>query len=66
MQKGIYNHETGQQDIVDLTPEEIAEVEASAAAALAKQEALEAKAAERLAVLAKLDLTPEEAAALLS
>ena len=61
---------TGIESIIELTDEEVAEMEAAAAqheAALAAKEAEEAaKLAAKEAVLAKLGLTAEEAAALLA
>jgi hypothetical protein len=68
--KKIYNAETGEEFIVEFTPQEVAKAEADQAAFLAevatrKAEA-EAKEATRQAVLTKLGLTAEEAAALLA
>ena len=71
MKKIVVNCETGVTEEIDLTPEEIAELEASQAAALAQQE-LDAGAAlaketarqSALAKLAALGLTDEEIAAL--
>tara|TARA_R110000822_G_scaffold58614_6_gene146571 strand:+ start:1381 stop:1608 length:228 start_codon:yes stop_codon:yes gene_type:complete len=66
----IYDAETGIETIIDFTPEEVAIAEADQAAFLAEVAAIkveeEAKAATRQAVLDKLGLTAEEAAALLS
>lgn len=70
MDKVIVDCSTGETTVVPLTDEEIAELEAAAAKAeadrLAAEEAAAAKAAERAAILAKLGLTEEEAAVLLS
>ena len=67
--KVIVDCSTGEQTVVPLTAEEIAELEAAAAKAeadrVAAEEAAAAKAAERAAILAKLGLTEEEAAVLL-
>jgi hypothetical protein len=53
-------------DVVrDATPAEVAQIEATHAEAQAQAEALEAKAVARQAVLDKLGLTADEAAALL-
>jgi hypothetical protein len=53
-------------DVVrDATPAEVAQIEATHAEAQARAEALEAKAVARQAVLDKLGLTADEAAALL-
>jgi len=57
---------TGEEIIEDLTAEEIAIVEAAQAEAEIKNQAHVQKEAEKAAVLAKLGLTAEEAAALLS
>jgi hypothetical protein len=71
MKKIVVNCETGVTEEIDLTSEEIAELEAAQAQALLDQQALEnelaAKAAAKesaLAKLAALGLTPEEVAAL--
>ena len=70
MDKVIVDCSTGETTVVPLTDEEIAELEAAAAKAeadrLAAEQAAAAKAAERAAILAKLGLTEEEAAVLLS
>lgn len=50
----------------ELTASEIAQIEAKNAEAQAKAEAIATKAAEKAAVLAKLGLTADEVAALLS
>ena len=61
---------TGIETVIELTDEEVAELEAQAAQAQADRAAMEAEAAAKLAakeaVLAKLGLTAEEAAALLA
>lgn len=71
MKKIIVNCETGVTEEIDLTPEEISELEASQAAAIAQQELDEAAALAKetarqsaLAKLAALGLTDEEIAAL--
>lgn len=66
MKIGIYNHETGEQEVRDMTPEEVAEIEADALAAAEKKAAKEAQAAAKAAVLEKLGLTEEEVTALLA
>lgn len=70
MDKVIVDCSTGETTVVPLTAEEIAELEASAAKAEAERVAAEEAAAEkaeaRAAILAKLGLTEEEAAVLLS
>jgi hypothetical protein len=69
--KIVVNCETGMAEEIELTAEEISEIEAAQAQALLDQQALEnelaAKAAAKesaLAKLAALGLTPEEVAAL--
>lgn len=69
--KVIVNCETGEQEIVPLTAEEIAQREADAAAFAAEQAAREAEEAAKAeakasaeAKLSALGLTPEEIAAL--
>lgn len=71
MEKVIVNCETGVQEVVPLTAEEIAELEAAAAKAEQERQAAEAEAAAKAAAkaaaeakLAALGLTPEEIAAL--
>lgn len=71
MNKVIVNCETGEQEVVPLTAEEIAQLEADAAVAeaarLAAEEEAAAVAAAKEAATAKLTalgLTPEEIAAL--
>ncbi len=70
MEKVIVDCSTGEQTVVPLTPEEIAELEAAAAQAEAERLAAEAeaqaKAVARQALLDKLGITQEEAALLLS
>ena len=69
MEKVIVDCSTGEQTVVPLTAEEIAELEAAAAQAEADRKAAEKeaadKAAARQAILDKLGLTAEEAAVLL-
>ena len=69
MEKVIVDCSTGEQTVVPLTAEEIAELEAAAAKAEADRLAAEKetadKAAARQAILKKLGLTAEEAAVLL-
>jgi hypothetical protein len=69
MEKVIVDCSTGEQSVVPLTDEEIAELEAAAAKAEADRKAAEKeaadKAAARQAILDKLGLTAEEAAVLL-
>ena len=69
MEKVIVDCSTGEQTVVPLTAEEIAELEAVAAKAEADRKAAEeeaaAKEAARKAILDKLGLTAEEAAVLL-
>lgn len=61
------NCETGEETIVELTDEEVAQLEADAAAFNAAREAEEAeKAAAKAAVLAKLGITEDELRAALS
>ena len=69
MEKVIVDCSTGEQTVVPLTAEEIAELEAAAVKAEADRVAAEKAAAEKAAaraeILAKLGLTEEEAAVLL-
>ena len=70
MEKVIVDCSTGEQTVVPLTDEEIAELEAAAAQAeadrlAAEQEAI-TKQAEKEAIAAKLGLTSEELLKLLS
>ena len=69
MEKVIVDCSTGEQTVVPLTDEEIAELEAAAAKAEADRKAADKeaanKAAARQAILDKLGLTAEEAAVLL-
>ena len=70
MEKVIVDCSTGEQTVVPLTAEEIAELEAMAAQAeadrLAAEQEAAAKAAARQALLDKLSITEEEAKLLLS
>jgi len=70
MNKIIVDCSTGEQTVVPLTDEEIAELEALAAQAevdrIAAEEAEAAKQAEKEAIAAKLGLTKEELLKLLS
>jgi hypothetical protein len=61
----IVNAQTGEISWRDYTAKEIAEVEAAQTAAAVEVEAEAAKEAARFAVLEKLGLTADEAAALL-
>jgi hypothetical protein len=63
--KKTFDVSTGEETIVSLTPEEIAEVEQNQAKAEAEAQALAAKAAARQAILDRLGLTADEAALLL-
>lgn len=69
MEKVIVDCSTGEQTVVPLTAEEIADLEAAAAQAeadrLATEKAAADKEAARAEILAKLGLTAEEAAVLL-
>lgn len=69
MEKVIVDCSTGEQTVVQLTAEEIAELEAAAVKAEADRKETEkaaaAKEAARAEILAKLGLTAEEAAVLL-
>lgn len=71
LNKLVVNCETGEQEIIPLTAEEIAQLEADRAAMQAEQAAREAEAqakaeakASAVAKLAALGLTEEEAAAI--
>lgn len=70
MNKVIVNCETGEQEVVPLTAEEIAELEAAAAKAAEERAAAEAEAAAKAAakaeLLARLGITEDEAKLLLS
>jgi FMN-dependent NADH-azoreductase len=66
MKIGIYDHLTGEQEVRDMTAEEVANIEANVIAAAEKQAAKEAQAEAKAAVLEKLGLTAEEVAALLA
>lgn len=62
----ILNIETGEEILRNYTAKELEQVKLAQAEAAAEIEALTAKEAARLAVLEKLGLTADEAAALLS
>jgi hypothetical protein len=62
----IHNVETGEVIEREMNAEELAQREADQAAALARQEAEAAKAAEKAALLNRLGITEEEARLLLS
>jgi regulator of protease activity HflC (stomatin/prohibitin superfamily) len=68
--KVIINCETGEQEVIELTAEEIAELEAAAAQAeldrIAAEEEANAKATAKADLLEKLGITQEEAKLLLS
>ena len=70
MEKVIVNCETGVQEVVPLTAEEIAELEAAAAKAEQERQAAEAEAeakeTARAEILTKLGLSAEELSTLLS
>ena len=70
MEKVIVDCSTGEQSVVPLTAEEIADLEAAAAQAEADRKAAEAeaaqKAAQKEAIAERLGLTAEELATLLS
>jgi hypothetical protein len=69
MHKIIHDVETGEITQIELTADEVAELQADAAKTAAKQNAEETeratKEAAKVAVLAKLGLTADEVAALL-
>ena len=69
MEKVIVNCSTGEQSVVPLTAQEIAELEAAAAQAeqdrLAAEAEAQAKAQAKAEILAKLGLTEDEAKVLL-
>lgn len=58
---GIYNHETGEQEVRDMTAEELAQLEAEQAIAAAKQAEREAAILAKNAILDRLGLTESEA-----
>ena len=62
----IHNVETGEVIEREMNAEELAQLEADQAAALARQEAEAAKAAEKAALLNRLGITEEEAKLLMS
>ena len=68
--KIVVDCSTGEETVIELTAEEIADMEAAAAQAEADRLAAEAKAAEdaakKAALLAKLGITEDEAKLLLS
>jgi hypothetical protein len=64
LKKKIVNVMTNEETYIDLTPDEIKEVELAQAEAAAKQAEAKAKETARLAVLEKLGLTADEVAAL--
>jgi len=70
MDKVIVNCETGEQTVVPLTAEEIAELEAAAAKAAEERAVAEAEAAAKAAakadLLARLGITEDEAKLLLA
>jgi hypothetical protein len=61
----IVNTETGEEIIRDANAEELAQIEADATAAAARQAATAQKAADRAALLAQLGITEEQAKLLL-
>jgi 1,2-phenylacetyl-CoA epoxidase catalytic subunit len=61
----IINLATGETTVRDFTQAEIDQIKAERAELLAKAEALEAKAADKAALLAKLGITEDEARLLL-
>lgn len=66
MESLIINCETGEEVIVKLSAQEIAEVKAREAALIAEQSKRESDAVAKEALLAKLGITAEEAALLLA
>ena len=62
----IHNVETGEVIEREMNAEELAQLEADQAAALARQEAEAAKAAEKAALLNRLGITEDEAKLLLA
>lgn len=61
MKIGIYNHETGEQQVRDMTAQEIAQLEAEQTLAAAKEAEKEALAAAKNAIFNRLGLTESEA-----
>jgi ParB-like chromosome segregation protein Spo0J len=61
----IVNVETGEEIVRDATPEEIAQMKIIADNAVAEKAQIEAKAAEKQALLDKLGITADEAKLLL-
>lgn len=66
MKIGIYNHETGEQEVRDMTAEELVQAEADAVVAAEKQAAKETDAAAKAALLDRLGITEDEAKLLLN
>lgn len=66
MKIGIYNHETGEQEVRDMTAEELSQAEADAVVGAEKQAAKEAEASAKAALLSRLGITADEAKLLLS
>jgi len=64
-QIGIYDFETDQQIVRDMTPEEIAEHELGVEVDIQLQQEAASKEAERAALLSKLGITADEAKLLL-
>ncbi len=62
----IVNAETGEETIVQLSPDEVAAVESNIAKTNAELAELEAKATAKAALLQRLGMTAEEATLLLS
>jgi hypothetical protein len=60
-----FNCETGEEIVRDATAEEIAQIELDAAQAKARQAEIEAKAAEKQALLDRLGISADEAKLLL-
>jgi hypothetical protein len=58
---GIYNHETGEQEVRDMNEAELAQFEAEIAASAEKKAVAEAKEAAKNAILERLGITEDEA-----
>jgi hypothetical protein len=58
---GIYNHETGQQEVRNMNAQELAELEAEQAIAAAKEAERQAAIDAKNAILQRLGLTEAEA-----
>ena len=58
---GIYNHETGEQEVRDMNEAELAQFEAELVAAAEKKAQAEAKEAAKNAILERLGITEDEA-----